>query len=64
VNSLLVIINLLSSPDALWFYWVSVFWGFGLIMHGLSVYVFGGECGEEARVEKEYQKLKAEQKKK
>jgi hypothetical protein len=59
VNALLIMINLLSGPDALWFYWVTLFWGFGVLMHGFSAYGFGGQ---EAMVEREYQKLKKKEK--
>jgi len=27
VNLILLIINLVTSPDKLWFYWVAIFWG-------------------------------------
>lgn len=59
VNVLLIIINLLTSPGSLWFYWVTIFWGFGLLMHGLSTFVFP----KGRAVEKEYEKLKAKKKK-
>lgn len=59
VNVLLIIIDLLTSPGHIWFYWVTIFWGFGLLMHGLSTFVFP----KGRAVEKEYEKLKAKQKK-
>ncbi len=59
VNVLLIIIDLLTSPRRIWFYWVTIFWGFGLLMHGLSTYVFP----KGRAVEKEYEKLKAKRKK-
>ena len=40
VNILLIVINLLTSPGSLWFFWVTIFWGFGVLMHGLSIFVF------------------------
>lgn len=56
VNIVLIIINLVTSPDHLWFYWVSIFWGIGLIFHATSV--FGkrrilGDKWEEKKI-KEY----------
>lgn len=56
VNIVLIIINLVTNPNHLWFYWVSVFWGIGLIFHAFSV--FGkrrilGDDWEEKKV-KEY----------
>jgi hypothetical protein len=59
VNAMLIAINLIVSPQALWFYWVTLFWGFGLLMHGFNAYGFGGQ---EAMVEREYQKLKKKEK--
>ena len=38
VNLMLVVINLVTSPNHLWFYWVTVFWGIGIIWHAISVY--------------------------
>jgi len=61
VNLLLFAINMLSTPGAWWFYWVTIFWGFGVLMHGFTVYVSGGKYGEAVMVEKEYQKLKAKE---
>lgn len=55
VNIVLVIINLISSPDALWFYWPMVFWGIGLGFHGLSVLLEGrllGQDWEERKIRK------------
>jgi len=39
VNVILVIINLVTSPKELWFYWVTIFWGIGIIWH--AIHVFG-----------------------
>ena len=59
VNILLIVINLLTSPGSLWFFWVTIFWGFGVLMHGLSIFVFH----KGRAVEKEYDKLKAKERK-
>ena len=44
-NAFLIILNLITSPDTLWFYWVTLGWGVGLVAHALQVYgsftVFG-----------------------
>jgi uncharacterized protein YhhL (DUF1145 family) len=40
---LLIIINLLTYPERLWFYWVSIFWGFAVLLHALKVFVFKGK---------------------
>src|SRR5690242_7509533 len=39
VNLLLIVINLVTG-GGLWFYWITIFWGFGLIMHGLNTFAF------------------------
>ncbi len=46
VNIMLVIINLVTSPDALWFYWVTIFWGIGVIWHAISVFGKRGKLGK------------------
>ena len=45
VNAVLVIINLLTSPGSLWFFWPLGGWGIGLILHAFSV--FGGFWGKD-----------------
>ncbi len=42
VNVLLVVINLLTSPQYLWFKWPLLGWGIGLFFHAMSVFVFSG----------------------
>ncbi len=41
VNALLITINLISSPDDLWFYFPLLGWGIGLLAHFMSVFVIG-----------------------
>ena len=54
VNAFLVTLNLLTSPDSLWFYWVLLGWGIGLVAHALQVYgsftIFGRDW-EERKIE-------------
>ena len=38
VNLLLVAVNLLTTPDKLWFYWPLLGWGIGIIAHGAAIY--------------------------
>jgi hypothetical protein len=38
VNVLLIVVNLATSPDKLWFYWPLIGWGIGLAAHGFGVY--------------------------
>jgi hypothetical protein len=59
VNILLVIINLITSPQYLWFKWPLLGWGIGLFFHGLSTFVFvSGKFGriKERMIEEEIKK--------
>ncbi len=63
VNLLLFVINLLSSPDSWWFYWVTIFWGIGLIIHAVSVFGGGkflGSDWEEKKIQEYMDKDKQE----
>lgn len=37
----LVIINLITSPDDLWFYWPMLGWGIGIAAHGTNIFAIG-----------------------
>lgn len=53
VNILLLTLNLITSPGVWWFYWTSVFWGFGLLIHFVTTYVlydFMGADWEERKI--------------
>lgn len=41
VNAFLLVINLVTSPYELWFYWPLLGWGIAVLIHAASV--FGGE---------------------
>ncbi|ROI11668.1 2TM domain-containing protein [Epilithonimonas hominis] len=43
----LVIINLLTSPGQLWFYWPMLGWGIGLLAHGMNVLAIGRNWEEK-----------------
>jgi hypothetical protein len=45
VNLLLCTINLLTSPDSLWFYWPLMGWGIAVALHALRVFGTGGWFG-------------------
>ncbi len=53
VNVLLMIINLLYSPQVLWFFYPLICWGIGILMHYLyGIYWLEKEIKElEAKVE-------------
>ena len=40
VNVLLAVLNLIRTPDHLWFQWVIFGWGIGLFAHALHVYSY------------------------
>ena len=40
VNLLLLLVNLITEPHTLWFYWPLIFWGIGLASHAFKVYGF------------------------
>jgi hypothetical protein len=53
VNAALLAINLITSPDHLWFYWPLIGWGIGVAIHGMKVYnylPFLGKDWEERKM--------------
>jgi len=38
VNGFLIAINLITSPQYLWFFWPLGWWGLGVVFHGLKVF--------------------------
>jgi hypothetical protein len=38
VNIGFLVLNLLTSPKHLWFYWPLLWWGIGVVFHGLKVF--------------------------
>lgn len=61
VNAVLVFINLYTSPKHLWFYWPLLWWGVGVLFHGLKVFeVFPsmGKDWEERKIKEFMEKEK------
>ncbi|MBE8726948.1 2TM domain-containing protein [Flavobacterium hungaricum] len=61
VNIILIFINLYTSPNHLWFYWPLMWWGFGVVIHGLKVFeVFPsfGKDWEEKKIKELMEKEK------
>lgn len=61
VNIILIIINILFSRGEWWFYWVTLFWGIGLVSHYLKTFVFFEKFDEKYRdqmIEKEMEKMR------
>ena len=60
-NLFLFAINAIFSWGDWWFYWITVFWGIGLIIHFLKVFVFAKKIDGDYRekmIEKEMEKMK------
>ncbi len=38
VNIVLLIVNLVTNPHQLWFYWVTLFWGIGIAMYTIKLF--------------------------
>lgn len=56
VNILLIIINLSTSPQYIWFKWPLLGWGICVFFHGMSIFVFSGKKFQEIKekmIEKE-----------
>ena len=43
INVGLMIINLVTSPGSLWFYWVSIFWGIAVVIHAVKIFILKGK---------------------
>jgi len=54
INVILIIINLVTSPGKLWFYWVTIFWGIAILIHASKTFIlkdkFLGEEWEEKKI--------------
>jgi len=47
VNIGLIVINLLTSPKYLWFFWPMLGWGIGVFFHGMKVFNFMPFLGKD-----------------
>ena len=47
VNAILIFINLYTSPEYLWFFWLLIWWGVGVVFHGLKVFEVFPVLGKE-----------------
>ena len=53
VNIGLLVVNLVTSPKHLWFYWPLLWWGLGVAVHGMKVFncmPFLGKNWEEQKI--------------
>jgi len=60
VNAILFVIDYMTSPGEYWFYWVTLFWGIGLVWHFVHTFVFGNwlKNWEDNMVKKEIEKIR------
>ena len=52
-NGFFLILNLITSPNELWFFWPLIGWGIGVVFHGMKVfnyYPFLGKNWEERKI--------------
>lgn len=64
VNVLLAVINFLTDPDHLWFYWVSAVWGVVLIFQAFNIFLFNSHLfGDEWEKRKVNELLEKKKKK-
>ena len=60
-NLFFLILNLLTSPSHLWFYWPLFGWGVGVLFHGMKVFgysPFFGKDWEERKIKEFMEKEK------
>ena len=61
VNVILLIINVLFSKGDWWFYWVTIFWGIGLVSHFIKTFIVFDKFEDKHRermIEKEMEKMR------
>lgn len=58
VNVVFIVMNVIFSPGEWWFYWITVFWGIGLIGHFVKVFVIADDSKRDKMIEKEMEKMK------
>ncbi|MBO5840706.1 MAG: 2TM domain-containing protein [Methanobrevibacter sp.] len=61
VNVILLVINILFSRGEWWFYWVTFFWGIGLVSHFIKTFIIFDKFDEkhrESMIEKEMEKMR------
>lgn len=47
VNIFLMVVNFMTSPEHLWFYWPMLGWGIGVLFHGLRVFNYMPFLGKD-----------------
>ena len=56
INAILAIINLILTPEHIWFKWPLLGWGIGIIFHAINFYYSGNTSIKARMIEKELKK--------
>ena len=57
INIILIIINLVTSPQYYWFKWPLLGWGIGIVLHAANVFIYGeGSALKERMIQKEMER--------
>ena len=62
INIVLFIINWVTTPGYWWFYWVTIFWGIAVLIHGVTVFTMKGNLLGEEWEEKKAKEIEEKQK--
>lgn len=63
LNIFFFILNIVTSPEHLWFYWPLLGWGIGVLFHGMRVFNYSPFFGKDWEEKKLQQFLEEEKKK-
>lgn len=63
VNILLLVINLLTSPHSLWFWWVTIIWAAVLVIQAIKTFIFHDRFLDEDWEERKIRELMDKDKK-
>ena len=63
LNIFFFVLNMLTSPKHLWFYWPLLGWGIGVIFHGMKVFNYSPFLGKNWEERKLKEFLEEEKKK-
>jgi hypothetical protein len=56
INTILAVINLIFTPEYLWFKWPLLGWGIGLVFHVIRVAYSGNSSMKERMIERELER--------
>jgi predicted membrane channel-forming protein YqfA (hemolysin III family) len=47
ISAIIIAINLITSPEYLWFVWCLLGWGIGVVLHGMKAFRFSPSFSKE-----------------